>query len=195
MTFSSNFFLLGSFSLPSKGFRSGYSKNVYVLMHSENSKPTMWCSQTTPDEHPPMPPPRRRPALITLCTLTEFQLVWLRLCDARLFRSSCLVERTLTAVCALPAYRSSREYHMHAYVHFVAGWSSTSTTVPMSASSLLIVFPGLRLTPRRHRQADGQLSPLYPPSPSFSSFGAACVNLCCLPPPSVVRNIRLCCLV
>ena len=50
------------------------------------------------------------------------------------------------------------------------------------------------LTTRRHHQADGQLSPLYPPSPSFSSFGAACVKLCGLPP-SQVRNIRLCCLV
>ena len=54
---------------------------------------------------------------------------------------------------------------------------------------------------------DGQLSPLYPPSPSSRSCGAACVKLCCLPPTSLcvklcclpptslVRNIRLCCLV
>ena len=49
--------------------------------------------------------------------------------------------------------------------------------------------------PTPHRQADGQLSPLYPPSPSFSSFGTACVELCCLPPPSLVRNARLCFLV
>ena len=64
-----------------------------------------------------------------------------------------------------------------------------------NARRSLILLPCLRLTPRRHRQDDGQLSPLYPPSPSFSSFGAACVKLCCLPPPSLVRNIRLCCLV
>ena len=38
-------------------------------------------SQTTPDEYPPTPPPCRRPALITLRTLTKFQLVWRRLCD------------------------------------------------------------------------------------------------------------------
>ena len=55
--------------------------------------------------------------------------------------------------------------------------------------------PSLPLSLRRHRHVDGQLSPLYPPSPSFSSFGAACVKLCCLPTPSLVRNIRLCCLV
>ena len=73
-----------------------------------------------------------------------------------------------------------------------SGWSSTTARMPASS---LVLLPCLRLTPRRHRQADGQLSPLYPPSPSFSSFGAACVKLCCLPPPSLVRNIRLCCLV
>ena len=70
------------------------------------------------------------------------------------------------------------------------GWSSTNTTARMPASPL--VFPCLRLTPRRHRQADDQLSPLHPSSPSFSSFSADCVKLCCLPPPSLVRKIGLC---
>ena len=32
-------------------------------------------------------------------TLTKFKLVWRRLCDAVLIRSSCNFERTLTAVC------------------------------------------------------------------------------------------------
>ena len=36
---------------------------------------------------------------------------------------------------------------------------------------LSLVLPSLPLTPQRPRQADGQLSSLYPPSPSFSSFG------------------------
>ena len=40
----------------------------------------------------------------------------------------------------------------------------------------------LAYTPRRHRLADGQLSSLYPPSPSFSSFGAAYVMCCSTPP-------------
>ena len=62
--------------------------------------------------------------------------------------------------------------------------------------SLLIVFlQSLPLTPWRYCQAGGQLSSLHSPSPSFSSFGPACVKLCCLPPPSLVRNTRLCCLV
>ena len=64
----------------------------------------------------------------------------------------------------------------------------------MSASSLGLL-PALPLTPRCHRQDDGQLSPIYPPSPNFSLFGAACVKLCRLIPPSLVRNARLCCLV
>ena len=72
-----------------------------------------------------------------------------------------------------------------------SGWSSTTTR--MLASWL--VFLCLRLTPRRHRQADGQPSPFYPPSPSFKSFGAACVKLCCLPPPSLAKNIHICSLV
>ena len=47
-------------------------------------------------------------------------------------------------------------------------------------------------TPRRHRLADGQLSSLYPPSPSFSSFGAASVMLCCSPPASSGTPSRPC---
>ena len=39
-------------------------------------------------------------------------------------------------------------------------------------------------TSRRHSRADGELSSLYPSSPSFSSFGAACVMLCCSPTPA-----------
>ena len=34
---------------------------VCVRMHSESSEPTMLFSQTTPDEHPPTPPPCRWP--------------------------------------------------------------------------------------------------------------------------------------
>ena len=102
-------------SLASKGFPSGYSKSVCVRLHSENSEPTMLISQTTPDEHPPTPPPCRWPALITLPTLGKFQLVWRRLRDVVLFRSSCLSEYTLTVVCALREYRSCRKYIVHSY--------------------------------------------------------------------------------
>ena len=47
-----------------------------------------------------------------------------------------------------------------------------------------------RLTniPRCHRLADGQLSSLYAPSPSFSSFGAASVMLCCSAPPAYLSS-------
>ena len=55
----------------------------------------MLISETMPDEHPPTPPLCRWPVLITLPTLAKFQLVWRRLCDVLLFRSSCSFERTL----------------------------------------------------------------------------------------------------
>ena len=76
-------------------------RKVCVRLHSGNPEPTMLISPTTLDEHPPTSPPCRWPALITLLTLTKFQLVWRRLCDVVLFHSSCLSEHTLTAVCAL----------------------------------------------------------------------------------------------
>ena len=52
------------------------------------------------------------------------------------------------------------------------------------APNLLRCFLKRRLTntSRRHRLADGQLSSLYPPSPSFSSFDAASVMCCSAPP-------------
>ena len=72
----------------------------------------MLVSEMTPDEQPPTSPRCRWPALIIFPTLAKFQLVWRRLCDVVLFRSSCLFEHTLTAVCALPEYRS-RKYNAY----------------------------------------------------------------------------------
>ena len=72
----------------------------------------------------------------------------------------------------------------------MSAWSSTTARMPASS----LVLPCLRLTPQR-RHANGQLSPLWPLSPSFSSFGAACSKLCCLLPLSLIRNISLWCLV
>ena len=102
---------LETYQVASKGFPNGYSKKrKSARLHSENSKPMMLISQTRPDEHTPTPPPCRWPALITLPTLANFQLVWHRLCDVVLFRSSCLFEHTLAAVCVLSEHRSSRKY-------------------------------------------------------------------------------------
>ena len=70
-------------------------KSVCVRLRSESSEPTILFSQTTPDEHPPTPPPCRWPALITSPTLAKFQLAWRRLCDAVLV-PSCLVKHGLT---------------------------------------------------------------------------------------------------
>ena len=101
----------------------------------------MSFSQMTADEHPPTPPPCRWPAFITLPTLAKFHLVWRRLCDVVLSRSSCLFEHTLTAVCVLPEYQPGRKYNVHSkfcehlnvlYVFHQTcillkpGWSSTA---------------------------------------------------------------------
>ena len=88
-----------SFSLASQGLPSGFRKSACVRLHSESSEPTMF-SQTAPDEHPPMPPPCRWPAVTTSPTLAKFQLVWRRFCDVVVF-PSCL-EHTLTALCTTP---------------------------------------------------------------------------------------------
>ena len=63
-----------------------------VRLRSEHSEPTMF-SQTTPDEHPPTPPPCRWPSIITLPTLAKFQLVWRRLCEALLSSSSLALQK------------------------------------------------------------------------------------------------------
>ena len=87
-------------------------RSVCVRRHSESSEPTLLFSQTTPDEHPPTPPPSRWPALVTLPHLAKFQLVWRRVRDVGLF-ASCLFEHTLTAVCVQREYQVRRKYCVH----------------------------------------------------------------------------------
>ena len=67
-----------------------------------------------------------------------------------------------------------------------SGLSCTSTTARTPISSLIVPCP--RLIPCHHSQADGRPSPVCRPSLSFSSFGAACVKLCGLPPPSLDKT-------
>ena len=77
--------------------------------------------------------------------------------------------------------------------------SLTSKGYPNGYSNACVCLPALRKlrtydavlskrrltnTPRCHRLADGQLSSLCRPSPSFSSFGAASAMLCCCAPPA-----------
>ena len=54
------------------------------------------------------------------------------------------------------------------------------STCPQKTPYLRGGFRKRRLmnTPRRHRLSNGQLSSLYVPLPSFSSFGAASVMMC-----------------
>ena len=90
-------------SLASKGFPDGYSTGgcVCVSAFIGSSEPTRWFSQMTPDEHPRRhrlaDGPLSWPTLITLSTLTNFELVWRRLCDDVLFRSSCIFYPTQLA--------------------------------------------------------------------------------------------------
>ena len=136
----------------------------------------MLIPQTTPDEHPSTPPACRWSAFITLPTLAKFQLVGRCLCDVVLFRSACLFEHTLTSVFTLPEYQSC-----HIYIMCIQTFCEIPNIFYISdrtdlyrfevrlelngGNARLIVIPPscLRLTPRRHRQADGQMSPLYPP--------------------------------
>ena len=102
---------------------------------------------------------------LLLLTLASFQLVC---ATAVILRCTAppACSRTLTAVHALPEYQFCRKYSMYIQtfcdylnVHYIFDQSSAGR---MSASSL-VLLTSLPLTPRRHRQVDGQLSPLYPP--------------------------------
>ena len=125
-------------------------------------------------------------------------------------RNRIRIRISLMAVCALPGYQSCRKYNVYSNILWtlcdhlntftfstrqtcIVLKSSWSSAARMPASSL-VLLPYFPLTRRLRRQVDGQLSPLYPPSPSFSSFGAACVNEALLSS-SRVRNTRLCCLI
>ena len=66
------------------------------------------------------------------------------------------------------------------------------------ANACLVVSPpplSSSHTPTQPPSRWPALSSLYPASPSFSSFGASCVELCCLPPPSLVRDACISCIV
>ena len=125
-------------------------------------------SQTTPDEHPPTPPPCRWPALLTLPTLGKFQLVWRSLCNLVLLASSCLVEHTLTAVCVLPAYQPGRKYNVHSYIllpfKYVYIFDRTCIVLKSGWSSTLRM-PLLGVSPP-------SFSPSHPPTPPPSRWPA-----------------------
>ena len=92
---------------------------------------------TTPDERPLTPPPCRWPALITLPTLSKFQLVWRHLCDVVLF-PSCLVKHGPTDASLLIEYRfKSLELHPLLF-SFVRRAEPLFLAPPCFASSLLL---------------------------------------------------------
>ena len=92
-------------------------------------------------------PSCRWPALITLPTLAKFQLVWHRLCDIVLFRSSCLFEHTLVYYPSI-----SLSSIQGAFKHFV--------TIDPKCLTILVSFWNL--------QKDERLSMPHPQERRFS---------------------------
>ena len=150
-----------------------------VRRHSENSEPTMLISQTAPDGHPPTPPPCRWPALITSSSFSSFGAASEMLCGCALPACSSTPLRpsvhypSISLVVNIMYIQTFCEHLDVLYmfstrqtcIALKSGWSST----PRMPASSLGLLPCL------------QLPPIYFPSPSSSSFGAACVKLCCLP--------------
>ena len=94
-----------------------------------------------------------------------------------LFLARCSIFR----LCAVPveAYLVSSE-------GFPSGYLCVCVRLRPETPNLRCRFRKQHLTntSRCHRLADGQLSSLCRPSPSFSSFGAASAMLCCCAPPA-----------
>ena len=135
---------------------------------------------------PPTLTPCRWPILITLGTLTKFEPVSRRICGNVLFRSSCLpsvlpedrIGRSILCIGPFCDCIKTPTYFRPDLYRF-----DVKLEVYDRPARSLLLLPCSRLTLRCHRQADGKLSPLYPPLPSLTSFVAACVKLCSLPPP------------
>ena len=151
-------------------------------------------SRTAPDDHPPTLPPCRWPAPITLLTPTTFQLVGRHLRYAFFARAAPWSARSV-----LHEDRITRKYYAYSYM-LDHTYSSPSYCRPdlyrfevrmelYDGPALpSILFLCLRLTPRRHPQADGQLSLLYLP---HVKFHLAWVKLCGTSLPLLVRKTRL----
>ena len=85
---------------------SGWSSSMGHLIVSPSSPPP---------PYPPTPPPSPWPALTTLRTPTKFRLLYRRLCDAVLFRSPCIFDRTLA--CYLILGLVVNMLHIHRFGH------------------------------------------------------------------------------
>ena len=162
-----------------------------VRLHSENSEATVFFSKTMPDDLPPTPLPCRWPALVTLPTLAKVQLILappVMCCfppassSTPLWPSVCYPSISLVVsimYIRIFCHQLSALYSFDSTcIVLKSGWSSTAriTRLVVSPPSL---SPSAPPTPPPSRWP--ALTTL-PPSPSFSSFGAACVKFCCLPP-------------
>ena len=105
------------------------------------------------------------PALITLFTLSKFQLVWRRLCDIVLF-PSCLVKHGLTDPPVLIKYRFEVTRVAPSTLQLR---SKGRPSLPFSALSLLpslsSALPRFLILPLPHFLCPGLLPPSFPSSP------------------------------
>ena len=161
----------------------------------------MLISQTTPDEHPPTPPPCRWPALMK--NFSSFGAASVMLCCSAPPACSSTPLRpsvhypSIMLVANIVCIQTFCDHINVLYIFDQTGLYRFEVRLELygaNLASLLVLLP-LLLTPRRHRQTMTSSHNFPPPRQSFSSFGAACVKLCCLPLPSLVRNNGLCCLI
>ena len=94
---------------------------------------------------------------------------------------ACISETPKTSVCLPVSLFLASKGFPSGYLKCVCASACTQKTPNLSM--ILISQTTPEETPRRHHLADGHLSSLYRPSPSFSSFGAAFV-MCCAAPAS-----------
>ena len=154
---------------------------MHVCVRSVRScERTRWFSQMTPDEHPRRHHLADGP-LSSLYTpspsLSSFGATSVMMCCSARHASS-------SAPSVLPEDRIDRNIryirrccdHINVLHIFNQYRFEVRREVYDGPAWYLVLLSCPRLTPRRHRQADGQLSPRCPSLPSLSSFDAACVS-------------------
>ena len=144
-----------------------------VRLYSENSEPTMLIFLTTPDEHPPTPSPCRWPALIALPTLASFGsfgaasvmcCIGPPACSSTPLRPSVHYPSVSLAVNIIYIQTFCENLHF-VYIFDQADLDRVEVRLEFNGANArqIVSPPSLSSShPRRHRQADGKLSPLTP---------------------------------
>ena len=157
-------------------------------------------SQTTPDEHPRPRSPYRRRSLITLSTLTKFEIVWRRGCDDVLFRSACLFGRTFCATQRSDCSKCNFHCYMVSPEKFPSNVRQTRIVVEYAEvlQRARLIFSPPALSRFHLPTATTRRWPALPSLPPFDDFRLVCRCLYeALRPSSSIagQNHRRCCLV